>query len=66
MCFQMYNLHLTNGAVIRVAEDYDLPMEKGIVEKYRNAKMDDVLSVCVGLGYAYIPKRTLFSLKPVM
>lgn len=59
MNIQMYNLHLINGAVISVAEDYNLPIGKGLIGKYRAAKMDDILCVNSGMGFSYIPKRNI-------
>ena len=60
MCVQIYHIHLSNGKVIDVAEDYELPLEKGLVEEYRKANPEDVISIgdCLS-GYCYIPNKNI-------
>lgn len=33
--YQFYDIHMKNGKVLSYAEDYDLPVEKGIVEDFK-------------------------------
>lgn len=47
-----------------MAEDYDLPVEKGIVGQFSKAAQDDVLTVGDPiLGFTYIPKRNIVYMK---
>ena len=32
--YQIYRIHLLNGEVIEASEEYDLPVEKGLVRRY--------------------------------
>ena len=60
MCYQMYLLHLLNGSVIEVSEDYDLPMEKGLIGRYRNAEPNEILEFGDPIvGFAYVPKSSI-------
>lgn len=43
--FQKYNLHLINGDVIVVEEDYFLPWEKGLIKKFENASEDTLSQI---------------------
>ena len=52
MCYQTYVLHLM--------EDYDLPIEKGLVGKFAKAASDEIFTVGDPLlGFAYIPKKNI-------
>ena len=35
--YQIYRIHLLNGEVIEASEEYDLPVEKGLVGKFQKA-----------------------------
>ena len=60
MCYQMYLLHLLNGSVIEVSEDYDLPMEKGLIGRYKNAESNEILEFGDPIvGFAYVPKSSI-------
>ncbi len=60
MCYQMYLLHMLDGSVIEVSEDYDLPMEKGLIGRYRNAELDEILEFGDPIvGFAYVPKSSI-------
>ena len=64
--FQKYNLHLINGDVIVVEEDYFLPWEKGLIKKFENASEDTLsrLSIC-SVKIIMFRKRVLFTFRPV-
>jgi len=60
MCYQMYLLHLLNGSVIEVSEDYDLPMEKGLIGRYKSAEPNEILEFGDPIvGFAYVPKSSI-------
>ena len=64
MRYQTYVLHLIDGTAIPMVEDYDLPVEKGIVGQFSKAAQDDVLTVGDPiLGFTYIPKRNIVYMK---
>ena len=57
MSYHVYVLQLIDGTTVQMAEDYDLPVEKGIVGQFSKAAQDDVLTVGDPiLGFTYIPK----------
>ena len=45
MRYQTYVLHLIDGTAIPMAEDYDLPAEKGIVGHFSKAAPDEIFTV---------------------
>ena len=56
----MYLLHLLDGSVIEVPEDYDLPMKKGLIGKYINSDPNEILIFGDAVsGFAYVPKRSI-------
>ena len=60
MRYQTYVLHLIDGTAIPMAEDYDLPAEKGIVGHFSKAAPDEIFTVGDRLlGFAYIPKSSI-------
>lgn len=60
MCYQMYLLHLLDGSVIEVSEDYDLPMEKGLIGRYKSAEPNEILELGDPIvGFAYVPKSSI-------
>ena len=54
--YQIYRIHLLNGEVIEASEEYDLPVEKGLVGKFQKADDNKVFAVS---GVFYIPKRSI-------
>lgn len=56
---QEYIIILQNGKEIRFYEDYDLPMEKGLLGRFRKAKPDDIIEVGDPFHSDYIPKRSI-------
>ena len=64
MSYQIYVLHLTDGSAVQMVEDYDLPVEKGIVGRFTKAAPDEILTVGDPLlGFAYIPKSSIVYLE---
>lgn len=60
MCYQMYLLHLLDGSVIEVSEDYDLPTEKGLIGKFQTAEPNEILEFGDPIaGFAYVPKSSI-------
>lgn len=60
MSFQIYLLHLLDGSVIDVAEEYDLPAEKGLIEKFYKADPNEILVIGDRfVGFAYVPKSSI-------
>lgn len=60
MSIQMYLVHLLDGTVIQVAEDYDLPAAKGLLGKYEKAAPDELLVFGDPIsGFAYVPKKSI-------
>lgn len=57
MRYQTYVLHLIDGTAIPMAEDYDLPAEKGIVGHFSKAAPD-------GWALPISPRAALFTWKP--
>ena len=43
MTVQLYNIHLTNGEVLQVGEDYDLHGAQTIVNRFYKAGGNDIL-----------------------
>lgn len=60
MSFQEYIIHLNNGMVISMDENFDLPFSKGIVERYRKAKDNDYITLgdCIN-GFIYVLKKNI-------
>lgn len=60
MYYQIYLLHLLDGTVIDVAEDYKLPMEKGLIGRFRSAEPHEILEIGDRqVGFAYVPKSSI-------
>jgi hypothetical protein len=45
MSIQIYHIHLLNGEVIEVRENYDLPWEQGLIAKYEKAKDNEMFEI---------------------
>ena len=62
--YQIYELHLINGEVVELPEEYDLPFEKGFVTQFEKA--DDnhlfVINDCIS-GSIYVPKKNIVYVK---
>lgn len=63
MAYQIYNIHLCNGEVIRIMEDYDLPVEEGLIGEFEKAP-DDKLMVFGDMAgeIHYVPKKNIVSI----
>ena len=60
MYCQIYRIHLLNGDVIEIAEDYNLPVAKGLAGDFERMEEGDILTVEDSLmGCAYIPRRSI-------
>ena len=60
MCYQMYVLHLLDGSVIEVSENYDLPTEKGMFGRYQAAATHEILEFGDSInGFVYVPKSSI-------
>ena len=58
--YQIYRIHLLNGEVIEASEAYDLPAEKGLVEKFGKADDNEIFEIGDAIsGFAYVPKRSI-------
>ena len=62
--YQIYELHLINGEVVELIEEYDLPFEKGFVKQYEKA--DDNYMFIINdatSGAVYVPKKSIVFIK---
>ena len=60
MVYQMYVIHLLNGEKIRILEDYDLPVEEGLIGEFEKAP-DNKLMVFGDMAgeIHYVPKKNI-------
>ena len=57
--YQVYILHLLDGTKIELAEEYDIPEEKGFIGLYSKAPLDEIIQVGDRFtGFSFIPKAT--------
>lgn len=63
MAYQIYNIRLCNGEVIRILEDYDLPTEEGLIGEFEKAP-DNKLMVFGDMAgeIHYVPKKSIVSI----
>lgn len=60
MYYQIYRIHLLNGDVIEIAENYDLPVKKGLVGDFERMEEGDILTVEDWFtGSFYVPRRSI-------
>lgn len=60
MFYQIYVLHLLDGSVIELAEEYDLPPQKGFIAKFRASEPNKIFEIGDRLtGIAYVPKSSI-------
>ena len=58
--YQIYRIHLLNGEVIEASEEYDLPVEKGLVGKFQKADDNKIFEIGDAVfGLLYVPKRSI-------
>jgi len=57
---QIYNLHLIDGSIVSLSEDYDLSVENAFINRFIKSEPDHVF--CIGdekSGFTYVPKRSI-------
>ena len=54
---QLYNIHLTNGEVLQVGEDYDLHGAQTIVNRFYKAGDNDILEFQTPFTSMYVPRK---------
>ena len=54
-----YIIILQNGKEVRSYEDYELPVEKGLLGWFKKSKPDDVIAIENLFHTDYIPKRSI-------
>lgn len=60
MTIQTYYIQLTDGRTVKMAENYYLPTNQRLVNRYRNADADDILTIGDQTnGFTYVPKRNI-------
>lgn len=60
MAYQIYKIHLVDGSIIEVAENYYTLPRKGLIAIYQNADDNEVIAVGDAvLGACYIPKNNI-------
>ena len=57
MTVQLYNIHLTNGEVLQVGEDYDLHGAQTIVNRFYKAGDNDILEFQTPFTSMYVPRK---------
>lgn len=60
MFVQIYNLHLINGSVVSLSEDYDLSGENAFINRFIKSEPEYIF--CIGdeiSGFTYVPKRSI-------
>ena len=57
MTVQLYNIHLTNGEVLQVGEDYDLHGAQTIVNRFYKAGGNDILEFQTPFTSMYVPRK---------
>lgn len=59
MSVQLYNVHLVNGDVLEVGEDYDLQGPRTIVNRFSKAEDNDVLVFDTLFTSYYVPRKNI-------
>ena len=59
MSVQLYNVHLVNGDVLEVGEDYDLQGPRTIVNRFSKAEDNDVLVFDTLFTSFYVPRKNI-------
>ena len=59
MAVQLYNVHLTNGEMLQVGEDYDLQGPKTIINRFCKAEDNDVLVFDTLFTSFYVPRKNI-------
>ncbi len=62
--YQIYELHLINGEVVSLAEEYDLPFKKGFVAEFEKADDNHMFAIDDAIfGSVYVPKKSIVYVK---
>ena len=60
MAYQMYRIHLIDGSVIEIAEEYYVPEGKGFINHYLKAKDEELFAFGDKIaGFSYVPKKNI-------
>ena len=59
MAVQLYNVHLTNGEMLQVGEDYDLKGPQTIVNRLCKAEDNDVLKFDTLFTSFYVSRKNI-------
>jgi hypothetical protein len=59
MSIQLYNIHLINGEVLQVGEDYHLKGPKTIVNRFTKANDDEILDFESAFTSMYVPRKNI-------
>lgn len=59
MSVQLYNVHLVNGDVLEVGDDYDLQGPRTIVNRFCKAEDNDVLVFDTLFASFYVPRKNI-------
>lgn len=59
MALQLYNVHLVNGDVLQVGEDYDLRGPQTIVNRFYKAGDNDILEFRTPFTSMYVPRKSI-------
>lgn len=60
MTIQIYYIQLTDGRTVEMAEDYYLPAPQRLVNRYKAAQADDILTIGDQVnGFTYVPKSNI-------
>jgi hypothetical protein len=59
MSIQLYNIHLINGEVLQVGEDYHLKGPKTIVNRFTKATDDEILDFESAFTSMYVPRKNI-------
>ena len=62
--YQIYELHLINGEVVSLAEEYDLPFKEGFVAQFDKADDNHMFTIDDAIfGSVYVPKKSIVYVK---
>lgn len=62
--YQIYDLHLINEEVVSLAEEYDLPFDKGFIKEFENADDNHLFVIEDAVfGSVYVQKKSIVYIK---
>ena len=59
MSIQLYNVHLVNGDVLQVEEDYDLRGPRTILNRFHQAEENEILEFRTPFTSMYVPRKNI-------